>query len=363
MKRKIPAFIITAVLLLTSSAPLATAATNAVNPNVAQEIALDICKSATQLDCIESLGILSNIGNYYPGRYKRYELQRDKKDKFGNRVRFGTAIFDIKTGSKQQTVGIQAFLSTPSFKRDIGGPSIVRLGALGSFIQNPLNDFSTKFKFVVRTSWLNPQNIHMHAKEADFSVEPISGGQRWTFIGVRTQNAIWNEKHSAMAVPPAKADEDYTDLSFVVNHYEGEKADSWFDPKCAHAGFTVEASNSSFAGQPQWNYQTHSLDFNIGAPHLTTKGKLNYGYFKTWMSDAYIHCMWPSSDLDRATQYLVTVIDSDGSTQTASVSSGNTKGVLRLSVSNFHYSTPTIKLKSLDAVAEPTPTPSPSKTP
>jgi hypothetical protein len=363
MQRKFLTFAISTLWLFANVAQPAQAVAAGIDPTVAQQVALDVCKSPSQLDCIESLGILSTTGAYFPGKYTRYALQSDKKDKYGNRVRFGTALFDLRVGSKSQTVGMQVFLSTPSFRRDIGGPRIMSLGALDSFVNNPIDDSTTKFRYVVRTSWLRPQNIQMHAKDADYSVEQIEGGQRWTFSGIRTHNPIWNEKHSLMSNPPAKADQDYTDLSFTVSHFAGVKADSWFDPKCADSGYTVEASNSSYAGMPQWNYSTHSLDFNMGAPHLTTKGKLNYGYFKTWMSDAYIHCMWPASDLDRATQYLVTVVDSDGSTQTASVSSGNTKGVLRLSVLNFHYSTPTIKLKCLDATPAPSVTPSPTPTP
>lgn len=357
MQRKISTFIIAAAWLFANAAQPAQAVAQSIDPTVAQSIALDTCKSATQLDCIESLGILSNTGVYFPGNYERYQLQSDNKDKYGNRVRFGTALFNVKVGSKTQQVGMQAFLDTPRFKRSIGAPALVRGGGLWSYVQNPVTDSTTKFKYVVRTSWLKAQNIQMHAKDSDYVVEEIPGGQRWTFIGVRTHNPVWNDKHSAMATPPAKADRDYTDLSFSISHYEKGAAFSWFDPKCADFGYPVEASNASYGGQPQWNYSTHSLDFNMGAPHLTTTGKLNYGYFKTWMSDAFIHCMWPASDLDRATQYLVTVTDENGETQTASVSSGNTKGVMRLSVLNFHYSTPTIKLKSLDATPSPTPTP------
>lgn len=360
MRDRIIAAAVAVAWLFTSAAQPAQAVAQSVDPKIAQEIALDTCKSSTQLDCIESLGIVSATGVYYKGTYKNYELNYDKKDRYGNRTRFGTAMFNVKVGSKSQVIGMQAFLSTPTFKRNIGASRLMKLGALSSYVQNPINDSTTKIKYVVRTSWFNPQNIQIHAKDSDYYVEQIPGGQRWTFIGIRTHNPIWNEAHSALANPPAKADQDYTDLSFIMSHFE-PGSDSWFDPKCAPAGFTVEASNSSYAGQPMWNSATHSLDFNMGAPHLTTKGKLNTGYFKTWMSDAYIHCMWPDSDLDRANQYMVTVVDADGSTQTASVASGNKDGVLRLSVSNFHYSKPTIKLASVTPTSTPSPTPSPTR--
>ena len=58
MQRKIKAFIVAAAWLFANAVQPAQAVAQSIDPTVAQSIALDTCKSATQLDCIESMGIV-----------------------------------------------------------------------------------------------------------------------------------------------------------------------------------------------------------------------------------------------------------------------------------------------------------------
>ena len=64
--------------------------------------------------------------------------------------------------------------------------------------------------------------------------------------------------------------------------------------------------------------------------------------------DAFIQCAWPGAiDLVNAGGFAVSVLDLDGTPQPISYTVDHTGGVLRVSITGFHYSRPTIRIQAL----------------
>lgn len=82
----------------------------------------------------------------------------------------------------------------------------------------------------------------------------------------------------------------------------------------------------------------------MAAPHRTSKGELNTGFFKFWVSDAYMKCAWPGNTLAKSTKLEVSVTEQDGTPQVALSSISHKNGKLFVSVDSFHFSQPTIRI-------------------
>jgi hypothetical protein len=307
---------------------------------------LGACQTDTELDCIASFGVLDNQTGqevFVPGNQISYDATLSSKNQNGNMVLGSESIWQVGTSSERLTYSLSAFLESP--KHIWSSKPESRAGAFRVFVAGNEDDFITKVKMQIRTSWLRPLNLAMYASDADWSQEKIAGGNLWTFSGVRAKNSSYLGDWPKKLKENAPADVDGTTLVFLVDH-AGKPGESYYDPSCSDKGFTAEASNATSAGQPYWNSQTRSLEFSIFAPHTDTKGNLNRGFFKLWVSAEYMKCKWPESGLDKAPSFTVSVVNSDGTKQNATKVVSFRKGQLFVAAYNFHYSAPTIRVKA-----------------
>jgi hypothetical protein len=142
----------------------------------------------------------------------------------------------------------------------------------------------------------------------------------------------------------AKADVTYPQINFYVHHAGADQSTSWWDPRCAHTGFTTQSFNAPSAGSPEWDNSTASLRFNIGAPHLDSSGNQNVGFFRLWIPEAFMACQWPDNNLVASDNLTARILNEDGTPQDAGLYITKENGMIYLDAWNFHYSEPTFEI-------------------
>ena len=187
-------------------------------------------------------------------------------------------------------------------------------------------------------------NVPLYAAEASFSQTTIPGGNLWTFTGKGVSVSGYSSNWSEKLASNSKADYDATSFYFIIDHAGLTDELSAYPKTCSEFGYTAEASNATSAGMPSWNSKTNSLDFAIWAPHTTTTGQQNVGFFQFWATDKYLNCKFPRNNISSANQVKIQVFDENGELQTATYVAKHENGKLYVAAYGFHYSSPTVKL-------------------
>jgi LPXTG-motif cell wall-anchored protein len=324
-----------------------------VDRNTPSQYALGMCTTDEQLDCIDS--VEAKVG---PGPFEDptplgqhvwtteiangVVIHRLQTENSGAPWEPRETVWELSNGLKFM---VGADIYTPGNTSD-------HLGVMGTYAGSfdeaglPL-DFSVRIG--IRTSWIRPQNLQFNAVSAKFNQTEIGDGNLWTFSGSPTKIATYTEEKYDRAWEMGwmeKADGEDRWLGFTVGHAGATAADSWFDPKCADEGYMAQAFNSSAAGTPEWNYDTSSLEFNIFAPHLTSEGALNTGFFRLWVHESFAECQWPGNTLVTSDKLEAVILNEDGSTQDADLSVSKVNGVIYLDAGEIHYSVPKFIIKA-----------------
>jgi len=328
------------------------------------------CTTSGQLDCIESAGIVLANGSYVPAEFQSYNAYPANTDSSGNLNISGKQTWSATVNGSAQTVYLSPNMETPTHACcSLPDGTLKRFGSIRTMVDGILPD--QRVRFVLRTSWIKPLDVPMYASNASFKDEKISGGHRWTFEGAPKTTYGFNlipnvSLTSRLADPEAKADFKETNLYFIIDHAGASDDLSPFPQDCSDKGYTAQASNAWSAGMPFWDGS--KLNFAIYAPHLTTDGALNDGFFQFWATVDYMKCKWPGNSLTQSSQFTVSVTDENGTQQVADTVAGITDGVFHLSAYGFHYSSPTISVKAVNppktgsAPLTPLPTPTQSST-
>ena len=123
--------------------------------------------------------------------------------------------------------------------------------------------------------------------------------------------------------------------------------------------------NSYGIGNPEWDQSTKTLSVNVGSPHFSANGSPALGYYEMYFPNAVAKCLWGLSD-NGVVKANVMITDSDGTPNIATISQNQDQDGLTVIASNFHFSSPTIKVKlsqeSSNAIPIPSPSPTPSAT-
>ena len=303
------------------------------------------CVLEKQLDCIESVEAVKD-GVATLSTFVEYRNDEDFVDYDGNKRRNDRTVWSLPAEIAADPVIVDAELfplkhswPEPGGKRHYASSLMIRISGNES-------DLTTKFRIKVRTSWLVPQSVGMYMLDSEFNQEKITGGNRWTLGGVRSATYNYNGGWDKKMAKGANADVADNNLTFIIYHASKNPNEGFFGNECYKSGYMVYSANAPSGGNPYFNAESRSLDFNIQAPHRTTTGELNKGFFYLWVNKDYIRCMWPKSGLDKAKNFTVSVYNEDGSKQVATTTVVYKKGQLRVAAVNFHYSSPTIRLKA-----------------
>jgi hypothetical protein len=332
----------------------ALAAGHTVPKNQARSYLLLPCETADDLDCIDYLGTISDDGSQVQFTVQESKSFPTSSDRFGNTIENGYVNF--LSPDKSKAVSLQAFMQSQGFRiAEFNDAMTAKVGAyatsgkLDIHVNLPKTDFTTKVEVHVRTSWLKPQQVGLSAADSHYSLTPIKRGNLWNFEGRQTSWSFYENQNQTKLDSGLPADHEQNAFEFSVGDAgvypdRSYRGTSYFDNKCSPFGYTVVSTNASAVGVPFWDKGSETLNFNMAAPHLTSKGELNTGFFKFWVSDAYMKCAWPGNTLAKSAKLEVSVTEQDGTPQVSLSSISHKNGKLFVSVDSFHFSQPTIRI-------------------
>ncbi len=113
-------------------------------------------------------------------------------------------------------------------------------------------------------------------------------------------------------------------------------------------------------GPPQFNQDQGTLEYKVGAPHLTSKGEVFKGSYDLQVSAEVARCLYKFTQAP--IQASISIINESGENNIATTVLNEKDGWLRLSAYGFTFSTPTVRIKlTQDAavVVAPSPTAKP----
>lgn len=333
--------------------------------------ALRLCTGPTNLTCMESLTAILPDGssNELKLVWAEEGSDLDSQGQVQERSQSAWSFLDVDGSTRQ--VMTYGNLSGENYK-----------GEQVNFRLQPKLDFGfinltekdvrsgIKFKFVFRSSWVVPVASFLMASNSDYSDQKIANGHRYTYIGSPYLGSnYWNKPLASLSESEqltTKSDSEEVRLYFLIDHASSIPGGSYGDTRCSALGYPVTSHNAFGGGIPNLS-DNDTLQFAIYSPHLLSTGDLNMGFFSTYMSVAWLDCMWPKNNVTKSPKVEVSVVNADGSSQIATTSFNIRDGFLVVHAYGFHYSAPTIRLKVVkpDFAPEVTPmaTPVSVKTP
>ena len=312
--------------------------------------ALRPCMNTSELDCIESLLVL-----YPNGKSSSLQLLQPASgnflDEYGQTIDNSGSVWTYKDlNAVTRKLVVTASLNgenyiSPVYKKSYPAMWFTFLDIDPSEIKS-----GDKFKLVLRTSWLKPEEVGLYGANASYSEEKLAVGSRYTFIASPFLTTSLNsaEKYALLNTPVQDttiSDGERPVLYFVIDHLSSISGGSFWDPTCGGFGYPVTSTNAIGAGQPYMS-DNETLKFNIGAPHKLSTGEVNQGFFTADIPIAYLDCRWPQNVLTKSPRVEISVVNTDGTVQIATTSVNIERGILRVKAFGFHYSSPTIILKA-----------------
>jgi hypothetical protein len=302
---------------------------------------LEKCPTPTAMNCIESVGLVSEDGTYTEATLTTYDSINKFVDSNGNTHYNGVSVWSA------QGKAIRLFATLDSVNSVLwkNSDSDIQYGAALRVTVNVDDPLNTKVRIKVRTSWIRPQSIQLKMNESEFNDEVIPGGHRWTVEGKGLAHSSFNYPRVAGSSQEI-ADYDGILFDFFVHHAGVDAKHSFWPPVCADQGYTVQTNNTNETGEPTWDVKEQTLQFGIFAPHLTADGKINKGYFKFWTTDKFINCKFPGNTLSKSANLSVQILDENGSPIVATTQISHANGQIKVLAAGFHFSSPKIVIRA-----------------
>jgi len=370
----------TSTTLATGTAPASwTAQTPASDGD---RMLMPYCTTSTQTDCIEEVGAYlssapstlvkgkwtqrsASAPTMNPDGYVRPEFQipglvtEDSRAAFAGLVEVRSIL--TRPGSQQPT-GIQFNMYASSIMIGTGGSALPGLRPewesglasasgceviSGKCVRYGNLDDTAKYRVVLRTSWLLPTIV--------------SGG----IVNGTLQSARWTQNGSYRLVVEGGILETFGVASelggigptsypaWSQKYMEFMVLDTRYLPQlpaCAEKGPMLVKENGYGPVFPRYNSATKALYLMPSAPHFTSSAKTSFisGAYQAQIPEAMVQCVWGVSGAD-TDKFTVTIsedsVEQTGFTQSITFAND----VLNVSVSGFHYSQPSIDLKTVTA--------------
>jgi hypothetical protein len=373
--KKVSALVVSIFLgTLFLSGTSAVSAENSVDESVKAMVAMQKCTSVTQMDCIEKVTV-----EHADGTSKEVKLNfgnlSNEPNMGASRYEYQTITLNYeygKSGGPTRSTDILVNLKTQWIDIPTGG---IQVPGFNIMFTNAQNLFETdSFVFVIRASWLKPQNVALYGKNAIFKEEKIPGGKRFILGGSKLTQALFDDsnKYALLYKPEGdllKADRVQEVMYFIIDH-AAKYSQSAYSTQCADSGYPVASSNASSAGQPKLK-GPNEIEYSIAAPHFKPDGSLFTGYFQADLNTKYLECVWPGNEISKSTEFSISVVNNEGVAQVATTAVSFKNNIISVKAFGFHYSAPTIKLEGNYGKAgfvgtktpETSPSPNPSPSP
>jgi hypothetical protein len=345
-----------------------------IDPSIPQKSPLIKCRSSNMLDCVEKVMVEHIDGSLEEAIFVNTRLV-DFPEENGQKVQYGDILFDFRSGNKNgpiKRLRISTHVISPTgiFNGKTAGAYWIMLQR--ELLPNepaqqskngicsertplqcanyPALDTEDIFHVYLRTSWLAPVSVSGSGKKFNIDYRKIQGGFQWKLSGSEYLQPMFSDTSKLTeSVKPGNEnmipDRLNPTLYFTLDHGGKDLSDSYWDPSCMDKGFTRTMWNAPLAGQLFWDKATQSLNFNMYAPHTDPFGKEYLGVFRTKFQKAWLDCRFPDNNLSTATKLEVQVLDDKGVPQVSTSAVSMNNGVIDISVTGFHFSSPQIVAK------------------
>ena len=320
------------------------------------------CENDRQLDCVESIGLVSETGQYAPGKWvmgRTWDMAGRPDEGIGPYSMHET-VWDVPgliIDGKPTRVAFNGGLAGPGTMGTQGLNMELRLfGAKkipstpdsprGCFESEPQNcsvppDFpeGTRIRVVLRTSWLAPSGVGARGTDVTVDGEDLGGGaHRWTMTG----NPMLLQSRGG---PPEVA---LGYSKWVVSTFYFMMIDPRIgkgDAECAVFRPILFSSNAQGLDIPEWNAKQGRLDLKMQAPHFWSDRKTPWkGYYETSIPADTARCLWGIDP--RLTNYLsVGVYSEDGEEKAATTSIAFADDMVQVRAYDFTFSSNIIRTK------------------
>jgi hypothetical protein len=303
----------------------------------------EVCSTATQLDCFESVAAFIN-GSWVVGeataRAREFRIpglvNEDGRDlvEFQNVINYNGNVF--------HQVGVFASKWTGDSRRPWeSGETDCKFPTNGICYREGHLQKGVKFKVSYRSSWVLPTAMSAKLTETKTVVEklPQSGATRVTvegipeyFMGVNNETAITN--------PTGRG-------SWGIEHFSISMSDGRrfpFKPECVEKE-TLTVSENGY-GHPIPSLKDDGLDLKASAPHFRPDGLTKHiGYYSAVIPLEMARCLW-GNDAANVSRFRVEVFEtSTGVAKTATSSIDVKDGAININVTGFTFSEPTIRVR------------------
>ena len=113
----------------------------------------------------------------------------------------------------------------------------------------------------------------------------------------------------------------------------------------------VSSNATAFSsGPPTFNSESASLDYQIAAPHLSSKSEVFKGSYSLVMNSKFARCIYKLTNAP--VKATVSVVNSNGQNQVATESVSENGEWIRLSVEGFTFSSPTVRVKLTQEITQ-----------
>lgn len=118
---------------------------------------------------------------------------------------------------------------------------------------------------------------------------------------------------------------------------------NWGDEQKCSIGNPVISSNAASAGLPSFDKNTREINLQVASPHLSADGiHAEVGTFQASLPLAGIACLWGVNLKDLSTEARISVTYSDGTAESAVLTTSISGDKFLVKASGYHYSTPII---------------------
>ncbi len=336
-----------------------------VDANIPMVAALNLCKTTTQLDCIESVVIISGDGKRSPA-LQTSPASEFEEDENKQRVESGASTWGYTTSSgTTNSFVLNATLATPTYVAagsidEVGvvsppeSTSVAESGTATEKVNIDTRFFDPKLSIagifskgdqsfpskklldaellevVVRTSWLQIEETFLPGKKSAIKIDSIAGGKKITLTGSEVIQVTRQSCVKCLTVTFFTIEKE--DFEFLILHPKKDQE------SCQEKGFKVISTNASSFSLSDQN-RPNSIQFNISGYGFRIDGSVNPGFAIIRMPLSWISCQFPNSDLPIADTFNVKVNSTDGSTkpQNASVKAILAGTLLEVTVENFTF--------------------------
>jgi hypothetical protein len=288
----------------------------------------DVCVTAVQLDCVESIAAQLN-GTWVLGTATESLVGDSRTWNIPGVVNLNGST-QVSVTHKVNYTG-NLLLQTQINAVPVNGSS-------GDLDQNSL-PLGVKFRAVVRTSWVLPTHVSGKSTETKVTVEKLatSGASRIAMEGIPTVHMIVLD-NSTITSPTGKGANDVRALGMTVS-------DGRFYPvkkECVEKS-TIMTSENGY-GHPLPTYADGKFDLKLQSPHFRTDGVTEHiGVYEAFIPTDMAECLWaePISSTD---VFAASVFETAGEAKPATTTVTVTSEGVVIKASGFTYSSPTIRV-------------------